>query len=1139
MQAKLEIVAWLADLGLGRYVDTFAKGEIDGEVLPRLTDSHLRELGLPLGPRLKLLEAISRLRNASKPSAQTPTPTTRSGAIAANAAGRRQLTVVFVDLVGSTALSSQLDPEDMSEVLLAYRNAVSEAIARFGGHVAKYMGDGVLAYFGWPASHEHEAERAVQAALAVAAAVASLDTRAPESLAARVGIATGPVVVGDLVGTEEARERSVVGNTPNLAARLQGLADPGAVIVADATRRLLGDLFTYRDLGPLRLKGFTDPVTAYQVLGEGTAENRFEAMHGAGLAPLFGRDHELALLLSRWELAAGREGQVVLLSGEAGIGKSRLVRSLREQLAEEQHITLGQFCSPYRPNTALHAVIVCLERSAGLQRDEPPEQQLDKLEAMLSLATEDVAEAASLLAELLSLPKLGRYPDLSLSPQHRKERTFQVLLDQLSGLSARGTVLALYEDVHWADPTTLELLERIVDRVQRLPVLVLVTCRPGFVPAWAGHGHVTALSLGRLGRQPGAALVEQVTGKALPSEVLEQILARTDGVPLFVEELTKAVLESGLLVDRGDRYELDGPLPPLAIPATLHDSLMNRLDRLDPTREVAQLASCIGREFSYELVAAAFGGPLPELDRALADLMLAELVFSTGTPSRRSYTFKHSLVQDAAYQSLLKSRRQALHGRIATVIEERFPEVAAAQPEVLARHYAEAGLIHQAAGNLKRAALQAVSRWAMEEAIAHLKHGLEIIAALPEDEARDRRELELLTALGIPLMAIRGVRFAEVEETCERARQLCVRLGNAPQLFSVLFGLWWYYELTANMSAALDLARQLLVMAEREGDPGKLVQAHRTVGCTQFWLGDFASAQPHFDAAEAFADPRTAGLPTAEYAQDPTVVSRCFAAHNLWYLGYPERALATMNRAVDLARELDEPFSLALALDHRAWLHHYLGNVSETREAADADMRFSREQGLQFFLAHGTVLRGWAMAQRGDLEGGKARILQGITAHDATGVLVTRPYWRRLLAVAKGLGGDIEGGLRSLDEGLSQIRDQRLWDAEMLRTRGELLLETLNTNGKSRTDDPSSPGSIGPSEQAESFLRKAVETARRQNARSLELRAGVSLAKLLERAGKAAEARELIAPILEWFTEGAEASDHIEARGLLDRLSAH
>jgi class 3 adenylate cyclase len=720
----VDIAEWLRGLGLERYTQAFQDAEVTTEVLAELTEADLRELGLPLGPRKIVLKAIEAL--ADPPTTDLLPEEAReevgSKTVASSVeAGRRQLTVMFVDLVGSTALSSRLDPEEMGELIRNYQNTVAGEITRFEGHIAKFLGDGVLAYFGWPRAHEDEAERAARAGLSLTAAVAALAAPGGGALAARVGIATGLVVVGHLVGEEEARERAVVGETPNLAARLQGVAEPGRVVVAEATRRLLGDLFAYRDLGALRLKGFAEPVRVWSILGEGAAESRFDARHASTTA-LVGRDQELALLLDRWERAKDSEGQVVLLAGEPGIGKSRLVHALRERLGSEPRTPLRHYCSPYHTNSAFYPVIGLLERAAGLQRGEPSERQLDKLETMLALAVENVQESAPLLADLLAIPTGERYRPLALSPQHKKERIFQALLDQVAGLASRQPVLALYEDVHWIDPTTLELLGRVVDRVQRLPVLAVITFRPEFAPPWTGHGHVTTLSLSRLGRRQGAAVVERVTGgKRLPDEVLEQILAKTDGVPLFVEELTKTVLESGLLEDTGECYELTGPLPPLAIPATLQDSLMARLDRLAPVKELAQMAACIGREFSHELLAAVASLGENALGDALAQLLAAELIFRRGAPPKVGYSFKHALVQDVAHESLLKSRRQQIHARIAAVLEEGFPTVAETEPETLAQHLTEAGLADRAVGYWLRAGRNAAERSANLEAISHLE----------------------------------------------------------------------------------------------------------------------------------------------------------------------------------------------------------------------------------------------------------------------------------------------------------------------------------------------------------------------------------------------------------------------------------
>jgi class 3 adenylate cyclase len=621
----VDVAHWLAERGLGHHAEAFAKHGIAADILHELTDADLKELGLNLGDRKRLLKAIAAL--AAGPTQDRITPAASIATAAApREAERRQLTVMFVDLVGSTAMASRIDPEDMGRVIRAYQGCCAEMIERWRGHVAKYMGDGVLAYFGWPQAHEDDAERAVRAGLDLTDAIELLAAPSGEALAARVGIATGLVMVGELIGEGTAQEQAVVGETPNLAARWQALAEPCGVVISQATRRLVGGLFELADLGPRRLKGFGEPLAAWRVEGEGRAEGRFEALHGGRLTPLVGREHELGLLLDRWELAKGSEGQVVLLAGEPGIGKSRLTQALLERIATEPHVRLRYYCSPYHTNSALHPVIEQLERAAGFVADDCAEVRLDKLEAVLRSSSAQVVEVAPLLAALLSIRADGRYPSLNLTPQAQKAKTFQVLLAQLKGLAAGQPVLMVFEDAHWIDPTSAELLGQVIDRVTRLPVLLVITFRPEFTLPWTGYTHVASLKLSRLGQRQGAAIIERLAGKALPAEILDQIVARTDGVPLFVEELTKTVLESGLLTDAGDRYELAGPLPTLAIPATLHDSPMARLDRLAPVKEVAQTAAVIGREFGHDLLAEV--SPLPEdqLTSALDQLAQSELV---------------------------------------------------------------------------------------------------------------------------------------------------------------------------------------------------------------------------------------------------------------------------------------------------------------------------------------------------------------------------------------------------------------------------------------------------------------------------------------------------------------------------------
>src|SRR6476619_4883187 len=766
---------WLASLGLAEYAQRFAEHHVDASVLPDLTDQDLIELGVPLGHRRKLLRAIAELDGTALELTEASTePVPR------DEAERRQLTVMFCDLVGSTALSARLDPEDMWGVIASYHACIADVVSRHNGMIARYMDDGVLAYFGYPRAQEDDAEQAVRAGLALVDAVANLQTDVKAMLQVRVGVATGTVVVTELVIDDAPAEQTVIGETPNLAARLQTLAEPGTVLICPQTRRLTAGHFDYGDLGAVALKGWTELVPVSQVRWPSGVASRFEAMHKTKLPQLFGREEESELLLRRWRYATQGEGRVVVLTGEPGIGKSHIALAFGEGLQGEPHSTLRYFCSAHHTNSALFPFIGQVERAAGFERGDSPTEKWAKLETLVAQSAVD-PERVAILANLLALPVDDQFRLQEVSPQKRKEKTFAALMAQLEGSAARQPVFMIFEDIHWIDPTSLELLAAMVEHVPRLRVLLLLTTRPEFTPPWPSYPHTATIPLTRLDRRACAALVERVTsGKRLPKEVTDEILARTDGIPLFIEELTKTVLESGLLQESDGHYVLERPLPTLAIPTTLHASLMARLDRLAPVREVAQVGAVAGRDFHYELLQAVAGMPKERLDDALGQLVRSELIFRRGESPHSIYAFKHALVRDAAYASLLKSRRGQLHAAIANALEQQFPEIADTQPETLARHLTEAGLIDKAIAYWQQAGKNAALRSANLEAIAHLRRGIELTAQLLPGKEKDSSELDLQLILGPCLIATQGPAADTSVATFARARELCERLGEPP-----------------------------------------------------------------------------------------------------------------------------------------------------------------------------------------------------------------------------------------------------------------------------------------------------------------------------------------------------------------------
>jgi predicted ATPase/class 3 adenylate cyclase len=1060
-------------------------------------------------------------------------------------AERRQLTVLFCDLVGSTALSAQLDPEDLRALVQAYHTICAEVLQRFAGHIAQYLGDGLLVYFGYPLAHEDDAARAVRAGLGILTALQQVQpsVEAPPGtpLQVRIGIHTGQVVVGE-IGAGGRQEQLALGETPNVAARVQSSAEPDTVVISAGTYRLVHGLFDCQDLGPHDLKGLPAPVSLYRVRGESGIQSRFEVAVAHGLTPLVGRDEEVALLRRHWARAKDGEGQVVLLSGEPGIGKSRLAQVLKERVEEEGAICIEFRCLPHYQNTALYPLIEHLKRVLHFQREDSAATKQEKLRQTLARYRFSQADTLPLLATLLSLPPLDSTPPLPLSPQRQKQKTLEALVAWFLEEAERRPVYCLWEDLHWADPSSLELLTVLLDQVPTARLYLLLTFRPEFVSPWSPRAHLSYLTLSRLGRSQVGQLSANVTGgKPLPPEVVQQIVAKTDGIPLFVEELTKMVVESGVCRKAGERYELTEPLPPLAIPATLHDSLMARLDRLSTVKEVAQLGATLGREFSYELLHTVSPVDEASLQHALAKLVEAEVLYQRGLPPHARYLFKHALIQDAAYQSLLKSTRQHLHRQIAQVLAARFPETTETQPEVLAHHYTEAGLLDHAIPYWQQAGQRASQHSAYREAVGHLTKGVELLSRLPETPQRTERELTLLLALGISLTATKGYAAPEVGTLYRRARELCQHLGDGPQLFLMLHGLWRFHVLRAELHTARELAEQLLRVAQREHDAALLVEAHRALGSTLYPLGEPTLARTHLEQGIALHDPQQHASYISRYGENAGVSCRGHLARVLWYLGYPDQAVRRIQEALTLAQELAHPFNRTFAACFAAILYQCRREGRLARESAEVALTLASEQGFAFFSALATILHGWAFAVQGQSEEGLIQIRQGQAAWQATGAKHERPYWLGLFADVCRQGGQEEEGLAALTEALEMVAASGdcEYEADLYRLKGELTLQQFHVPGSTfQVENPHSALRIPQLEaEAEECFWKAIEVARQQEAKSLELRATVSLARLWQQQGKREEARQMLAEIYGWFTEGFDTTDLQEARTLLQGLA--
>jgi class 3 adenylate cyclase/predicted ATPase len=1136
VDAESGLKKWLEGIGLGQYGELFARHRIDLDVVPDLTESDLAELGLPLGDRKRLKRAMISLIDCAPANRSVGSGPRSPGATLG--AERRQLTVMFCDMVGSTSLSEQFDPEVVRDIIAAYRETCVSVLGYYGGFVARYIGDGILVYFGYPSAHEDDAERAVRAGLEIVRAISTQSREAHgiviDAPAVRIGIATGLVVVGDLISKGTAEHDSAVGETPNLASRLQGLAPPNGIVIASSTKSLVGAKFDDETLGGHVLKGLSEPVQAWNVVGSSRVESRFAAAIGSRLTPLVNREEEIALLLMRWQEAKESDGQVVILSGEPGIGKSRIVQELRGRIAGEPHGRVSFQCSPYYTSTALHPFAEQLKFALGLDREDSSALALSRLEATVAAASVEPERVTPILAALLSLPTGDRYRPLQLSPQQQKDAMVAALVDYLMGSARDEPMLIVFEDTHWIDPTSKEVLDLLVDRVENTSILIIITCRSEFQPGWNAHSHITTLTLNRLSRQLRTTLVECVAGaKKLPKEVVEEITLKTDGVPLFVEELTKAVLESNLLSENNGRYVISGALRQLAIPTTLTDSLMARLDRMGPFKKIAQIGATIGREFSYKILRAVTDSPADQLNAALSHLEDAGLIVRRGHPPESVHSFKHVMIQNAAYSSLLHSDRKRLHSKIAVVLAEMYPERTEREPELLAHHFTESDQSEVAVKFWLKAGKQAAKAGANLEAISHLRRGLEVVQGNPQMRGRDEIELALRIGLGAALIAGKGYAVQEVEENYVRALELGQQIDDKQTIFTSMRGLWVCNFIRANLAKAHDLSVELLNFATREypnetaeqalQKTGHLIEAHRAMAQTMFYRGRFAESEDHLERGIRLYDPTLHGHLTVQHAIDPGIVLLSYRGYLQWFLGHPDKARQSINQAISYAEKKGHLFTLAFAWEFGAYLCQHLRDVEGTKDHANRALVISSEHGFLHWKYQATILRGWSLAELGHIDDGLSQMRAGLEAYEAMDSWLASCWFRSLLANAYSRADRPDAALRALDDALAIAKrtGDHFYLAEILRLQGEI------TFGQGRTTA---------AEDAEDCYNRSLEVARKQKSLSWELRTSVSLARLWRGLGKRQQAADLLFPIGSKFTEGFLTTDVREALELMNEL---
>ncbi|MEX0367398.1 MAG: AAA family ATPase [Ruegeria sp.] len=1108
-----DIAAFLDGLGLARYTPLFEAAEVELSDLPELSEADLQDMGLPLGPRRRILKAQrERAAPPLMPHGAQGDGANRPGKAGKIEAERRQLTVMFVDLVGSTPLSMRLDPEDLGELVRRFKETCTTAVGRFGGHVASFMGDGAMIYFGYPHAHEDAAARAIHAGLEILGALPDIDSDEP--LRARIGISTGLVVVGTIHGEGLKENDVVMGETPNLAARLQALAEPNTLVIGAPTRKLVGNAFELEDMGQFTLKGFSNKVPAWTVIGPARNERRFGVMLDTGSDRLVGRWAEFEHLQEKWRAAQSGAGQVVLVSGEAGIGKSRLAEGLSQETRADGRIRLSFQCSPYHSNSALYPLIQHLEGASKFTQSDSADERLAKLEDLMQL---DADQDMCLIADLLHLPTENRFGPLDLTPQQRLERTFQVMSEQLIRMAADDPVLVLFEDVHWIDPTTHALLQQMVERVRDLPVLIVMTTRPGFDPGWGPRANVSDLQLGRLSSRHIAEIVTEVAGKPLPEAVCDLIAAKADGIPLYVQEVTRGLLESGQLRDTGDTFVPIGPLPELSVPNTLRDSLMERLDRLGMAKEVAQTGAVFGRHFTFALLTSVSMLAPSTLRAGLDQLVSAGIILQRGMVSAEGYVFRHALLRDMAYDSLLRTERQVLHERAAGALHDQQPHLSQTQPEVLAHHYTMANRPDEAVHHWQSAGRQAVERSANTEAVTHLSRALDLLAKQPRTERRDRQEIEIQVLRAGVLRSTVGIAADDTGDAYARLRKLCGRIGELQQLFPVLNGLYAFHLVRAEYRLAHEVAAQILELADRTGKTEHRMVGHRAMGAVQLHIGHLPDARGHLEQALALYDPDEHGHLAYVYGTDHAAITAAFLGKCYCVMGLPERALEVQTHALEGAERLKHAHSVAQVLTYMCMVHLLRRDFPAALETADRLARLSDEHSFSFMATTARFWRSWAQAT---LFPDAQRISELRAAAEewwASGAGNYKPFFRTLLAEHLLTAGGVQAAAKALEQASFHIVEtEEGWArAEQLRVQALLARE--------RGEDPVP------------LLKQAMAAAREHGADLFELRAAVALARLQKERGVAVE--PTLQPVLDRIGQNAELADVTEARALFETIS--